>query len=67
MPQNYPSPEQVRRMREKEEKELEDRKKEEEKEDPNSVLNVLKRGFLPTAERIDAQRKADQEAKRRKK
>jgi hypothetical protein len=29
--------------------------KEEEKEDPNSILNVLKRGFLPMSERAEAE------------
>lgn len=35
------------------------RKKEKKPENPNSVLNVLKRGFLPSMERVNAQQAAD--------
>lgn len=54
-----------KRMQKKEEEELEAKKAKQ--ENPNSVFNVLKRGFLPTAERIDAQMAADREVKRRQK
>lgn len=37
------------------------KRKEKEPENPNSVLNVLKRGFLPASERVDAQNAADNE------
>lgn len=43
--------------------------KPEEPSNPNSVLAILKRGFLPVSERIEAQQKADREEaeiKRRK-
>jgi hypothetical protein len=43
--------------------------KPDEPENPNSILNILKRGFMPTSERIDAQVQADideKEIKRRK-
>lgn len=40
-----------------------------EPENPNSVLNLLKRGFMPSVERVEAQQKADRdeaEIKRKK-
>lgn len=46
-----------------------DKQKPKEPENPNSVINVLKRGFMPKSERAVAQVEADRQAeviKRRK-
>ena len=41
-------------------------KEKEKEEDPNSVLNVLKRGFMPKAERIKADDEADRKEREMK-